>query len=202
MSSSSLWGVNRKFNGEEIIEFGNSWWFTPVACNILFKKYLPEKASNKPDYITATMFDNSIFKDLNNQINNCEVQEDRIVWEMTNQQMFFVKDKEFIANCIDRFLTVNLEFARDLGENIANRFLEIGSEIRKLEQSEYSFFIFKNTSCDDGVEYWFRKYNEDEEEYEESPLSELDELVTELIIIEDDKISGFIANTKLKDKFK
>lgn len=201
MSSSSLWGVNNNFNGEEILEFGNSWLFTPIADDILFQKYLPHKVNTsygKANFMTAIMFDNSIHRDLNDKVNKCTIQEDRIVWEITNQQMFCVKDKEFIASCIDKFLETNKDFTIDLGGHIFNRFSEIAEEIRNLNEDKHSFFIFKNTSCDDGVEYWFEKYNEESEEYEKRSLLDLEEHVTELVVIKNNYVNGFISNKKLK----
>ena len=44
--------------------------------------------------------------------------------------------------------------------------------------------IFKNTSCDDGVENWFEKYNEETEEYEPCSLKNMDRVVAEFVHIE------------------
>lgn len=202
MSYSSLWFVDKDLKGEEGVEFKNSWLFAPVAGDILFEKYLSERTLTpygKGSLLTATMFDNTIFSDLNNLINKCEVQEDRIVWELTNQQMFMSQDKDFIADCIIRFMDTNKDFMSEYEEHIFNRFKEIADEIRNIDTNEVSYFIFKNTSCDDGVEYWFEKYNEELGDYESSSLLELDKNVCELVVIEDNKISDFIINTKLKD---
>lgn len=205
MSYSSLWLADKDFIGEEGVEFGNSWLFAPIVGDVLFNKYLPEKVMSsygKANYITASMFDNTIVTKLNEKINYCDVQEDRILWELTNQQIFETKNKDFIADCIIKFLDTNKEYMTDIGEHIFDRFKEISDEIKNIDTTQASYFIFKNTSCDDGVEYWFRKYNEEEEEYEKSSLLNLDKSVAELVVIKDNKIVQFVLNTKLKDYLK
>lgn len=201
MSSSSLWGINEKLYGEEILEFKNAWLFTPVACDILFQKYLPQKINSpygKRNYMAAIMFDNSIHRELNVKINNCGIQEDRIVWEMTNQQMFYVKDKQFIADCVDKFLVTNKKFTGALGDHIFDRFSEIAKAILELDENEHSYFVFKNTSVDDGVEYWFETLNEETDEYEKRSLLDLDNYVTELVVVRDNCVDKFVSNTELK----
>lgn len=205
MSCSSLWLVDKDFIGEEGIEFGNSWLFSPVVGNVLFNKYLPEKtmsAHGKTDYIIASMFDNTIIPKLNEKINYCDIQEDRILWELSNQQIFESKDKDFVADCIIKFLDINKEYMTDIGEHILDRFKEISDIIRDIDITQNAYFIFKNTSCDDGVEYWFRQYNEEEDEYEKSSLLNLDKAVAELVVIKDNEIVQFVLNTKLKDYLK
>ena len=77
MSRSSLWGIDSNFFGEKLTEFENSWLFTPVADDILFKKYLPSKVfskfGNEQSYLTAIMFDRTIFRDLNKKIKSPEI---------------------------------------------------------------------------------------------------------------------------------
>lgn len=202
MSYSSLWFINKEFKGEKGVKFGNSWLFTPIADDVLFNKYLPEKVMTpygKASFLSATMFDNTIVRNLNNKINNCGVQEDRIVWEITNQQIFSSKDKNFIADSIIKFINTNKRYMNDYESHILDRFKEISEEIRNINEDEKPYFVFKNSSCDDNIEFWFERYNEEEDEYEESSLLELERDVTELVIIEDDRVTGFIINTKLKD---
>lgn len=202
MSCSSLWLVDKDFIGEEGVEFGNSWLFSPVVGNVLFSKYLPEKimsAHGKTDYMIASMFDNTIVTKLNEKINYCDVQEDRILWELSNQQIFETKDKDFIADCIIKFLDTNKEYMTDIGEHIFDRFKEISDVIRGIDTTQASYFIFKNTSCDDSVEYWFEKYNEEEDKYEKSSLLNLDKTVAELVVIKDNEVVQFVLNTELKD---
>lgn len=189
--------MDKEFNGEEIAEFRNSWWLTPVAWDILFDKYIPKKPwEEKRSFLSASMFDNTVFRILNEKINNSHVQEDRVLWELGNQQVFFTKDKDFVADCISNFLTTNSDLAIDLGGNhIHARFAEVAGEVRNLDTDKHPYFIFKNTSCDDGVEYWFRKYDEVEEDSVPRSLKEMDERVTEFVVIEKDRIVKFIGNT-------
>lgn len=205
MSRSSLWVMNNEFHGEELVEFNNSWLLSPVAWDILFEKYLPEDLYNefgdKKSYLSASMFDNTLHQRLNEKINNSSIQVDRTAWELSMQQVFYTKDKEFVAKALKNFLEVNSKFTRDLETHIHERFDEVAEEILKLDKSETPYFIFKNTSVDDNVEYWFEKYDEKEDEYLSSSLNELDKYVTEFVVIKDEKIQGFISNLEFfKDK--
>ncbi|WP_143314553.1 hypothetical protein [Clostridium sp. HBUAS56017] len=196
MSTSSLWVMDENFIGERLTEFNNSWLFTPIADDILFQKYLPHKVMTsygKTNFMTAAMFDNSIFEELNRKINSSQIKEDRIVWELTNQQVFFSKDKKLISDCIIKFLETNKKYTTDLEGHIFNRFEKISNEIRDICKNNYPYFVFKNTSCDDGVECWFEKYDEESEEYIKSSLKELDKHVTEFVAIEGDNIN-FTSN--------
>lgn len=198
MSTSSLWGMDKEFRGEEIEEFRNSWLFAPIVMNILFAKYLPNKVNGqygKTNFITAIMFDNTIFNDLNREINNCKVLEDRIVWELANQQVLFSKDKQLIHDSILKFIELNKHYEDNLGEHIIERFKEVAKSIIEIDSEKYLYLIHKNSSCDDGVEYWFEKYDEESEEYISSSLKELDKNVTEFVVIEGENIS-FISNLK------
>lgn len=204
MSYSSLWEIDKNFIGEEGVEFENSWIFSPIAGDILFKKYLPRKAISQYgeiNFLSAMIIDNTVMKDLNDKINNCKIQEDRIVWELTNQQLFRSKDKDFIADSIIKFTEINKEYMDDCEEHVFNRFKEVSEAIRNINEEETSYFVFKNTNCDNNVEYWFSKYNEEIDEYEEASLLDFEKVVCELIIIEDNKIANFILNTKIKDEY-
>ncbi|WP_252225166.1 MULTISPECIES: hypothetical protein [unclassified Clostridium] len=201
MSSSSLWTMNKKLIGNKEVEFKNSWLFTPIALDVLFHKYMPWKKVNsfgdKTNYIAETMFNKEIDKELNNLINDSEIIEDRVIWEMCNQQVFFSKDKEFINECINKFLETNKEFMEDCQEHIINRFKEIAESISNIHINENPYFVFKNSSCDDNVEYWFQHYDEENDEYSESSLLDLKKYVTEFVVIENNKITEFIANLNL-----
>lgn len=203
MSYSSLWFIDKDFKGEKGVIFENSWLFTPIADDVLFNKYLPEKVMTpygKASFLSATMFDNTIVRDLNNKINNCGIQEDRIVWEMTNQQIFKSKDKSFIADSIIKFIDTNKRYMGDYENHILDRFKEISEEIKNINEDENPYFVFKNSSCDGNIESWFERYNEEENKYEESSLLELERDVAELVVIENNKVTGFIINTKLKEE--
>ncbi|MBX4266592.1 hypothetical protein [Clostridium estertheticum] len=194
MSTSSLWVMGKEFNGEELLEFQNSWLFTPVSWDILLNKYMPTHNGEKRNFIAATMFDKDLSNELNRKINNSEIQADRVLWELGNQQIFFTKDKEFIASSIKSFLEVNKEYALDLPEHIHERFNEVANEILKIDDNESPYLIFKNSSCDDGIEYWFSKYNDETEDNEDVTLDKFEGFAAEFVTIKDNKIFSFISN--------
>jgi hypothetical protein len=200
MSYSSLWAMNNKYEGFEIKDFSNSWWFSPIAWNVLFEKYLPEKMYHpyigKRHYIFAVEFDKSVFPSLNNRINECNSNADRVCWEMSNQQIFFTKDKQFVSNAILQFVGDNARYYDKVltKDHIKNRFIEIANFILELDENKHPYFIFKNTSCDDNVEWWFSNYNEEQGEYENINLSQQREFVAEFVIIENNKIDRFVSN--------
>jgi len=200
MSYSSLWVMNNKYEGFQIKEFSNSWWFSPIVWDVLFEKYLPEKMYHpyigKMVYMTAVEFDKSVYSSLNNRINKCTSNADRVCWEMSNQQIFFTKDKQFVADAILQFVKDNARYNERIltKDHIKNRFTEIANSILELNENEYPYFIFKNTSCDDNVEHWFSDYNEEEDEYKTINLSQQKEFVAEFVVIENNKIDRFISN--------
>jgi hypothetical protein len=201
MSYSSLWTIDKNFIGSEQAEFKNSWCFSPIAWDIILNKYIPQ-GGNKRNFLTESMFNKSLFKELNDKVNNSSTQEDRILWELSSQQIFSSKDKNFIADCINKFLDINENYTNDLGEHIFDRFKEVANEIHNIDENEYPYFIFKNSSCDNEVERWFEKYNEEIDEYEECSLLDFKDDVAELVIIVDNKVSGFITNSKLANQIK
>lgn len=139
---------------------------------------------------------------MNNRINNSDNFADHVCWEMSKQQVFFTKNKQEIAQAIREFAKSNITYHIDKEEgksyltfeHIAERFNTIANDISAINEEIYPYFIFKNTSVDDNVEYWFEEYNEENDEYIDSPLSELDKYVTEFVVIEDGKIKGFVKN--------
>src|SRR5690554_4320313 len=128
MSNSSLWVLDKEYKGIEIAEFSNSWYFAPIVWDILFQKYLSERAvdmfGNKTTYMSASMFDSTIEPELNKRVNKSDVIEDRIAWELSCQQIFFSKDKDIVANAIRSFLEINKEFTSNCGDHIFERFNE------------------------------------------------------------------------------
>lgn len=201
MSQSSIWVMDKNFYGSELVGFGNSWLFTPIVCNALYHKYIPEKRFyiNKieSNFITDVTVDKNLYNKLNKLINNTSCQCDKVCWELSNQQIFFTKDKEFIANSIENFAN-DKEYSKELNypeeKHIYERFYEIAKAIREIDETEYPYFIFKNTSVDDNVERWFEKYDKNKKDYTKMSLKELDEYVADFIVIQYDKITDFIPN--------
>ena len=204
MSSSSLYGITKDYKGKEIIEYKNSWYFSPVIWNVLSDKLLPREHG----YIQSVIGfgGQKAWKNINNILNNSDFLADRVLWELSNQEIFKTKDKNIIADCIRDFLKVNSKYDKSDEDNISvlkrdhiiERWNEIATDIENLNEEEFPFFVFKNTSCDDSVEFWFIKYNKESDKYEERGLNECQDLVTEFVIIENDSIVDYIPNTEYK----
>ena len=174
---------------------------------VLADKYIPHLIVTPYGFKKSVISDPSLFRPLNDKINNCKCTPDRICWEMSNQQVFFTKDKEVITKSILEFISLNSKYDKNSedtyplqAKHIINRFKEIASEIFKLDANEYPYFIFKNTSVDDNVECWFSKYDESQDEYIQTPLSDIDKHVTEFVFIEDGAIKAFKSNVEYFNK--
>lgn len=143
----------------------------------------------------------------NNKINSSNNTPDRICWEISNQLVFFTKDKECIVNNIRNFIEQNKAYGKSGDDNIAilerehivERFNDIANDILSLDENEYPYFVFKNTSVDDNVERWFYEYNKNDERVDKS-LKDCNEYVTEFVIIKNDKIEKFISNLDFEYK--
>lgn len=204
MSRSSLYGIKKDYTGEELYEYQNSWLFTPIVMGILPEKYIPKEIQTPYGFKKSIIGFNGqdIWSKTNDKINNCNNTPDRVCWELSNQQIFFTKDKNCIADCIRKFIEQNKRYdkSKEDGksplerEHIAERFNEIADDILGLDENEYPYFVLKNTSCDDGVEYWFKSYDEDTDEYKEKSLKEWDKFLAEFVVIENGKIENFISN--------
>ena len=174
-----------------------------MVWDVLSNKYIPSDVISlysyqKPLVICPT----DIWDKLNNKINNCNNTPDRICWEMSNQQIFFTKDKEFIADSVCEFVKQNKTYT-EFGtykrkpleeEHIIKRFSEIANDIRSLNEEEYPYFVFKNTSVDDVVSNWFYDYDEDSDEYIGKSLKDWGTLPSEFVVIENDEVARFIIN--------
>ena len=206
MSYSSLWGIRPDYVGEEICDYRNSWLFTPVIIGILPDKYIPWEIHTPYGYKKSIigMGGDDIWRKTNDEVNHCENTPDRICWEISNEQIFFTKDRKCIADNIRKFVRQNKKYDRTNEgkyplehEHIIERFNEIAKDIEELNEKEYPYFVFKNTSCDDNVEYWFiGDYNEETEEYEEKPLKDWNKFLAEFVVIENGRIIKFISNTE------
>jgi len=195
--------MDTDYRGFESVEFRNSWLFSPIVWDVLMEKYLCrynrsqfiENGTKPIGFMSAMRFNKclNINRKLNEKINNCDCMSDRVLWEMANQQIFFTKDKIFVSNCIKEFLNLNASYMSEYGGHITERFLEISECILNVDENESPCFIFKNTSVDDNVEYWFEKYDEDTGEYIDRALTELDERVSEFVLISNGNMD-FVSN--------
>ena len=206
MSYSSLYGIKKDYTGEEIADYRNSWLFSPMIWEVLPEKYIPGAIATPYGFKKSILGleGDKIWELTNRSVNVCDNVTDMICWELSNQQIFFTKDKKCIAESIRAFVDQNKRYG-ELDEedtpilqrqHIINRFMEIAKDIEELDNEEYPYFVFKNTSVDDSVERWFMKYNEEKDEYENRSLRELDEYVTEFVVIENGEIKDFIPNIK------
>ncbi len=204
MSSSSLWGIGKNFVGEELAEYKNSWLFSPIVWDVLSEKYCPL------DVMTAYGFkkhiyggDRNLWRKVNNELNESLITSDRVCWELSNQQVFFTRDKQLVADSIRAFAEQNKKLVKEddgsyllEAEHILERFNEIAATIEELDENKYPYFVFKNTSVDDAVEYWFSGYDEEKDEYTDKSLRDWDKNITEFVVINDGMIIDFIGNTK------
>lgn len=203
MSQSTLWVMNQEFNGMVVEEFSNSWSFTPVVMDILFQKYLPERAfhkGKKVSFLSATMFDASLERTLNLELNASPLTQDRILWELALQQVFAIHDQHFVAQCIQTFLSVNYPLTKNYGEHIQKRFNEVADAILSLDEQASAYFMLKGTSVDDSVETWFYGYNEKTGKRETRTLREAEQVVCEFVLIENQKVKGFQNNLDYFEK--
>lgn len=200
MSYSSLWVMDKEFHGEVLTEFANSWLFSPIIWHILSEKYLPKKFGCVQSVIGLD--GNNVWKRINDLMNRSDNVCERICWEMSNQCVYFTKDKECIANRILEFVKTHKEYHKSEEDNVGalerehiiERFTQIADAIRSIDENEYPYFIFKNTSVDDGVERWFEIYNAETDEYEPRSLKDFSGFATEFVIIENGEIKNFISN--------
>lgn len=203
MSYSSLYGIRKDYVGEELCEYKNSWLFPVIVWNVLSDKYLPRKHGLVQSVIG--MDGNEVWTRINDIMNNSDNTPDRICWEMTNQQIFFTKDKKCIVDSIHKFIEQNNEYNKYEEDNISplkrehiiERFNDIANDILTLDENEYPYFVFKNTSVDDGVERWFYTYDENDE-YIDKSLKDWEEYIAEFVIITDDRVDNFVSNLDFK----
>ncbi|CDQ41923.1 hypothetical protein [Virgibacillus salexigens] len=197
MSSSSLWTIDNNFNGNEYEDFSNSWLVSPMVWDVLFEKYLPHKVQGpfgRQRYMTAINFDPSIFEELNKLACNSDIKEDKILWILTNEQVFHSKDKQLVSSCLKNFLNVNFELTSDFGDHIHDRFNEVAESILSIDENDHPYFVFKGTSVDDNVERWFETYDEESDEYINASFDKFNEIVTGFVFIENDSEIRFLNN--------
>lgn len=193
MSYSSLYVLDTEFHGLVDKEYKNSWWFSPIVWDVLLDKYLHDEIQTPYGYRKSLIMDHdgTLQRKLNDLINNCNSFSDRICWELSMQQVFFTKDQDVVKQGILDFVTNNAAFGaqRDdepllTKDHIAGRFREIAEDIGVVEPELYPHFVFKNTSVDDHVEYWFT-----DGEGDERSLKDWDKFITEFVQIDNGKIT-------------
>jgi len=198
MSYTSLWEIDKNWSGKEYKEYKNSHLFPPIVWDILMCKYIKpyeRTVYNRIDthYLSWVGFcfdkneQNRRHNMLNERINSSDIHYDRVLWELSNLSVFNAKDKEFVADCILKFVKNNFcgtEYADN--EYIKERFCEIANDIRTLPK-RCKFFVIHPNSCDDNVEWWFYRKR----------LSSWDKFVCEFTLIENNKVIGFSDNLEM-----
>lgn len=202
MSCSSLYGIKSDYKGEILYEYKNSWLFSPIIWGVLPDKYIPLEIQTPYGYKKGIigLSGNEVWPKTNDKINHCENTPDRICWEMSNQQIFFTKDKKCVSENIRKFVEQNKSYDKSEEDNLSplerehiiERFNEIANDILSIDETEYPYFVFKNTSVDDGVERWFNDYENDE--YGSKSIKDWDEFIAEFVVINDGIIEEFISN--------
>ena len=166
MSSSSIYGIKKDYTGEEILEYKNSWCFSPIIWSVLPDKYIHDYIQTPYGYKKGIigMDGNDVWIRTNKAINECDNTPDRVCWEMSNQQIFHTSDKQIISDSIMQFLKQNDTYDVSEKDNvpvlkrehIIERFTEIANDILSIDENEFPYFVFKNTTVDDGVEIWLK----------------------------------------------
>lgn len=192
MSYSTLYGITENLYGETVSDYKNSWTFSPAIWGFLEQKYHTQSIIGFHGHEGC--------KEINTIMNKGENLVEQICWELSNQQVFCVKDKDFVADCIDKFIDV----ARLINDYDVERFNTIANDIRRLDTSKYKFFVFKNTSVDDAVENWFYKYDEDEADYCDCCLLDSNYFENELVVIGQINkcVTKFVTPQEFKSMYK
>lgn len=203
MSSSSLWGIGKNFVGEELADYKNSWLFSPIVWDVLSEKYCPLDVMTPYGFKKHIIGDQDLWLKVNNELNKSLITSDRVCWELSNQQVFSTRDKQLVADSIRAFAKQNKKIVKEddgsyllEADHILERFNEIAADIEALDKDKYPYFVFKNTSVDDAVELWFRKYDEEKDEYTVKSLRDWDKNITEFVVIKEGTIVDFILNTE------
>ncbi len=197
MSHSTLYGIRGDLTGEVLCEYvPNSWLFVPVIWTTLYDKYVGDQP-----FVSGIMDSDIAWHETNGALNNSGDMADRICWELAAQQLFFTRDKRCIADAIRRFAGQNKGYhrSREDGmsalerEHVVGRFVQVAADIDNLDESEYPYFVFKGTSCDDSVECWFSRYDEATDEYVETSLVETRNCGNDFVRIEGGDIVGWTS---------
>lgn len=153
MSSSSIYGIRKNYTGEEILEYKNSWCFSPIIWGVLPDKYIHDYIQTPYGYKKGIigMDGNDVWTRTNKAINKCDNTPDRICWEMSNQQIFHTSDKQIISDSIMQFLKQNDTYDVSEEDNvpvlkrehIIERFTEIANDILSIDENEFHILFLK-----------------------------------------------------------
>lgn len=202
MSNSSLWVIDKTWSGQEFAKYHNSWLFPAVVWNVLMRKYIPKEHRTRYGYTAegylfwAEMPVGGNSHDkwciLNSSIINGGDQVDRVCWDLSEHCIFNTKDKDFVAECIEKFtdyylIQGNVDPPYQEPNHIIERFRKIADDIKNLP-TWVGYFVIKETSSDSQVEYWFDR---------KRLCDWTDSSVCEFVEITDREITGYQTNLDL-----
>lgn len=123
--------------------------------------------------------------------------EDRVLWLLVNQQIFFTKDKTFIADCIQKFFMEDVRYYHPDNMDLIEWYDKIRKDISALDEKKYPYFIFNATSVTDSVYNMFFRFNDDTLEDIPISLKEKDKDIVDFVYIENGKIKKLISNLEI-----
>lgn len=187
MGSSSLWIITNEMKGENICEFENFMLFSPVILDYLLYKYIPVYKTKKKGYLKITSNYPIAQKDLHLKIYKSKDFEDKILWGLCNNMIFYTKDKKYIITAIESFMKKNKELVEN-DFNILNRFNEIIKNIEDDFLNKNPFFMFKRFSFEYDILSWFSNKNN---------LLKTDTHYTYFVVIENKNVK-YVSNIDIK----
>ena len=141
MSCSTLYLLDKDMKIQETEDFDNAWLMSPNIWEILHTKYI----GNSYNMFLVT---EESEQDLQSKMSKRNNLEDMFLYLMTHQHLISLRYKDKVIELLNEFLIstpINYYSLHD-------RLQEV---IDKLEDTNASYFIWKNTSIDDAVENRF-----------------------------------------------
>ena len=210
MSTSTLYLLNKNLWHFHHKEFQNATLFKPIIKLALEEEY---KEKLKAGTDLETLF--------NKKNDSSVVKEDRILWWLTNEKIFEIKDMKLVRDSIEYFLACRLlkpglimdgkllDKAIEFYNDIIQEFDSIieGDNISK----SMKYFIFNADSRKDHISEWFTVFDKDVEvpsgvgrmnkgAYVTRDISKLDYHVTDFVKILSDNDWELIGNEEF-DKY-
>ena len=191
MSYASIYGIRSYLTAVEVKQYHDSWFFLSQIDIVLGAKYLNIKDTYK------MMLSLSDQRNLERKVSKAKIIEDCILRLLEHQQIFFTKDKEFIADCIQRFFMKNVRYYHPDNTDLIEFYNELRRDILDLDENEYPYFVFNVTSVSDTIHNLFFRYDDDTFEYIPVSLKEKDEEIVDFVCIENGTIKKFISNLEI-----
>ena len=191
MSYASIYGIRSDFTAVEVKQYHDSWFFLSQIDIVLGGKYLNIKDTHK---MMLSLRDQ---RKLECKVSKAKITEDYILRLLEHQQIFFTKDKEFIADCIQRFFMENVRYYHPDNTDLIEFYNGLRRDILDLDETKYPYFIFNASSVSDTIHNLFFRYDDDTFEYIPVSLKEKDEEIVNFVCIENGKIKKLISNLEI-----